>query len=34
MKQAVQHMIYRAAEKGNDPDSDLPKLSLSDLPRV
>ena len=34
LKQAIKRTIYRAAEKTNNPDSNLPKLSLSDLPRV
>ena len=34
LEEATKAMIYRAAEKAHNPDSDLPKITLSDLPPV
>ena len=34
LKEAIKAVIRRAAEKGHDPDSDLPAISLLDLPPV
>lgn len=34
LKEAVKKMIRRAAEKAHSPDTDLPKISLSDLPPI
>lgn len=34
LEEATKVMIYRAAEKAQNPDSDLPKITLSDLPLV
>lgn len=34
LEEATKAMICRAAEKAHNPDSDLPKITLSDLPRV
>ena len=34
LKKAIEVVIRRVAEKAHDPDSDLPEISLSDLPPV
>ena len=34
LEEATKAVIYRAAEKAHDPDNDLPRISLSDLPPV
>ena len=34
LEEATKAMIYRAAEKAHNPDSDLRKITLSDFPRV
>lgn len=34
LEEATKAIIYRAAEKAHAPDSDLPKITLSDLPRA
>ena len=34
MQEAIKAVIRRAAEKAHAPDSDLPKISLSDLPSI
>ena len=34
LEEATKAMIYRAAEKAHSPDSDLPKITLSNLPRA
>ena len=34
LEEATKSMIYRVAEKAHNPDSDLPKITLSNLPRV
>ena len=34
LEEAIKKMIRRAAEKAHNPDADLPKISLSDLPQI
>lgn len=34
LEQAIRKIIRRVAEKARDPNKDLPKISLSDLPRI
>ena len=34
LEESTKAMIYRAAEKAHTPESDLPKITLSDLPRA
>ena len=34
LKETVERMIRRAAEKAHNPDADLPKITMSDLPPI
>ena len=34
LEEAIKKMIRRAAKKAHNPDADLPKISLSDLPQI